>query len=401
MLVEALALLAGGPAPHHFLNPLNTHPDFTVATIAGTLIVLRRTDLLAAMALGLLFEAARVGFLAWHHVSLAGTLPSTGVGVWGAFLVLALLRALRERGAARQAALDRAAMAFVLPATIPLLVFFLWLTTIALPATGDLYLYAFDGLLPVPLAQLIATGFVRSPAVGQFFWMVYHALIGVLGIYILLERKPDGQPGGHLLSRWLLAGCLGYMLYFLLPGTGPRYAFADLFPLALPAPGEVNPAALLVPAGFARNAIPSLHATWAFLIVLAARNMSLPARAAALAFMIATLVATLGLGEHYLIDLVVALPFTVAIEGLASFSQAGTCNRWSAAAALSGAGMTLGWLLALRYGIDVFRAVPSSAGVLVLATIAASVGLLWRQPAGQAGERRPGRQQEAAGAIPA
>jgi hypothetical protein len=381
IVIEVITRVAGGPAPHQFLNPLNVHPDFTVAAIAGTLIAVRRADLLPALLLGLAFEALRMMFLAWHHVSFGRSLTSTGVGFCCAFLMLTVLRAMRTRGAERWKALDTAAIAFALPATIPLLAFFLWLTTLFLPHAYDLNLYAFDALLPVPAAQILALSFFHYPSLEQVFWFVYHALIGVLGIYIVLERKPDGQLGGHLMSRWLMAGCLGYILYFMLPAVGPEVVFGGVFPFNMPDPNHVSLSALSPSGDYPRSTIPSLHATWAFLIVLAARKMSLPARVGALMFMIATLISTLGLRQHYLIDLVVAVPFAVAIEGLASFSSAGSSNRWCATAALGGMAMTLAWMLALRYGVEVFRAAPWLASTLVVCTLAASGWLISRQSA--------------------
>jgi PAP2 superfamily len=58
----------------------------------------------------------------------------------------------------------------------------------------------------------------------------------------------------------------------------------------------------------ARNAIPSLHSAWALLIWWSTRYCRAWTRLVATVFLALTPLATLGLGEHYLIDLVVALP---------------------------------------------------------------------------------------------
>jgi PAP2 superfamily len=364
---------------HQYLNPLNVHAEFTIAAIAGALVAVQRADLLPALGLGLAFEALRTAFLLWRHVSFLGTLGSVGFGFWCAVVALALRRALGARGDARWPALDAAAMAFALPLTIPLLAYFIWLTSVLLPKTYDMYLYAFDGVLPVPVAQITADAFFRSPPLYQFFWWVYHTLIAALGLYIVLERKPGGQLSGKLMSRWLLAGCLGFMLYFLVPAIGPEMTFGDKFPFGMPDPNDVDLRLLYVAGDAPRSTFPSLHSAWVFLIAMAARTMPAPARAGALLFMAATLISTLGLRQHYLVDLVAALPFALAVEGIASFSDSRADNGWSVVAVTTGGAMTFVWILAVRYGVEQFREAPWVASALVVVTIVAFFWVLARQ----------------------
>ncbi len=62
-----------------------------------------------------------------------------------------------------------------------------------------------------------------------------------------------------------------------------------------------------------RNCIPSLHLTWALLAVAySPRSLRYPS--AVLAILIAF--STIGLGEHYIVDLIAAVPFTVLIVAL-------------------------------------------------------------------------------------
>lgn len=378
LVVESVTLIIGGPAaPHHFLNPINKNVDFTIAAVAVTIAAMRHAKLVPTLAIGLLLEAVRLAFLAWHHITFFESLSSTGLGFWYASLLLAGLRAMRSQGAARWEALDAAAIVFALPAIIPLLGFFLWLTTICLPETNDIYLYAFDGLLPIQLSRIVAEAFARHDGLRSVFQLVYNSLGGVFGLYVILQGGPDGQLSGQLVSRWIVAGCLGYIGYFCLPGVGPQHTFGSAFPIDLPDPNGVKPA-LLVPSGdWPRNAMPSMHTSWAFLILLATRNMPLIARIGALTFMIATLISTLGLGEHYLIDLVVAIPFTVAVDGLVSLISSTATNRRQVVATVGGAAITGAWLLILRYGVESLRGMPWAASWLVLGTLAASGWLLF------------------------
>ncbi|MGB6159359.1 MAG: phosphatase PAP2 family protein, partial [Acidobacteriaceae bacterium] len=81
---------------------------------------------------------------------------------------------------------------------------------------------------------------------------------------------------------WIVAAAPAPLFFLAFPATGPAHA-AD--PMAL------------------RNCIPSLHLTWALLgVVYIAPRW----RWSAIVFAALTATATLGIGEHYLIDLIVA-----------------------------------------------------------------------------------------------
>jgi hypothetical protein len=378
VIAEIVALATDrSVAPHHALNPLNYQPVFVATAVVVTLMTTRRAEVKPVLIVGLLLEALRLAFLGRHGIGLADTIWSSGLGFWYAALAVGGLQVLRSRGAARWQALDDLAIKLALPISLPLMGFFLWLTKVSLPAIFDVYYYAFDGLLPVPVARMMAEAATGTPWLRMTLFVAYHSLMAVVGLYIVMQRTPDGHLCGHLLSRWLLAACLGYIFYFLMPGTGPKFALGPLWPSHMPDPNAIPLALITDFVDAPRNVMPSLHTTWALLIVLAAARMGLAARVGAWAFLAATLASTLGLGEHYLVDLIVAVPFTVAVHGLASFTGAGEKRRARALAAAGGLAMTAGWLLAIRYGIDFMRGMPWLASAMVLVTVAASVGLLF------------------------
>src|SRR5208282_1876403 len=65
-----------------------------------------------------------------------------------------------------------------------------------------------------------------------------------------------------------------------------------------------------------RNDMPSMHFSWAVMTFLFTRGFSLPARVYAALFVIFTLCATIGLGEHYLMDLIVGTSLVLLVRGL-------------------------------------------------------------------------------------
>jgi hypothetical protein len=375
MIVEAVILGAGWPGAWTFIPGPFSNFHFSFAGIAITVVTLRRREVRPLLLLGLLFEALRFMLFAWRHVDLINFLTTFGLGFWHASLVLPGLEFLRMRGPERMVALDRAVIRFSLPMFYPLSQFFLQMTSRYLHQTYDVFLYAFDGLLPIPAASIMGDLCAAHPPLRRALAFVYDGLEVAAILVVCLERLRDGDVRGGLITRWLLAGSLGYLIYFVMPGVGPHAAFDSVYGGKLPNPSEMDLSLLTYLDDLPRNALPSLHTAWVLLIAIAAWRMGPLIRVAGVAFAIAMLAATLGLREHYLIDLVVAVPFTVAVHGLASLSGSGANSRRHVLAIVGGAAMTIGWLLVIRYGTDPLRSAPWAASLLVLTTIATSAFL--------------------------
>jgi hypothetical protein len=119
-----------------------------------------------------------------------------------------------------------------------------------------------------------------------------------------------------------------------------------------------------------RNAIPSLHLAWLVLLYWSAKGLSRGLRIFLGVYFALTLLATLGTGEHYFVDLVAGLPFALFIQALVSPGLKVAVSR-RVIAASTGLGLTFGWLMLVRYAAKamlVSRALPWG---LVAVTIAA------------------------------
>lgn len=114
-------------------------------------------------------------------------------------------------------------------------------------------------------------------------FLVYYGLGAATGVAVALSSKRK-----ELLTAWVLAAMLAPIGYFLFPAVGPRWIGHEA----------------------ARNCVPSMHFTWAMLLAIYASPRS---RWWLIAFALLTGGATMGLGEHYFLDLVVALPFTACV----------------------------------------------------------------------------------------
>src|SRR5438552_15151669 len=124
----------------------------------------------------------------------------------------------------------------------------------------------------------------------------------------------------------------------------------------------------------APNAMPSLHMAWVLLVWWYSRGLSWWERGVAFAFLVFTVLATLGTGEHFLVDLVVAFPFAVLVEADCSFSLSWK-DRRRLAAVLAGRLGALIWLVALRYDPGCFCLSPLVPWRSCLCTFALTLSL--------------------------
>jgi len=174
---------------------------------------------------------------------------------------------------------------------------------------------------------------------------------------------------------FLATGPLGVLFYNLFPALGPVHLFLRDFPwnpLATRSVSRLYTEPVAIPG--APNAIPSLHMAWVLLAWWYSRGLSWAERGIALVFLFFTVLATLGTGEHYFVDLIVAFPFAVLVEALCSFSLP-LKDKLRLAAILVGLLSILGWFAALRYATHLFWVSPLVPWILSVFTVASSVAL--------------------------
>jgi hypothetical protein len=140
--------------------------------------------------------------------------------------------------------------------------------------------------------------------------------------------------------------------------------------------------------------MPSLHMAGVVLIWWNARHWKVGG-IVAFAFMLLTAVSAVGFGEHYFLDLLVAFPYALAIQAIATKSG----NRLPALAL--GIAMTASWFLALLFAPKELAAAPVwLMWALAIATVAipliANAKLLAEAPAQVETLPQPGLQLEVA-----
>jgi hypothetical protein len=301
-------------------------------------------------------------------------------------LILLGLRALWSDSESRQSTI-----ALLAPALI--LIFFIFCTARVLglssglsPETRDAWLYAFDGSL----------GFQPSFAVGRIMFdstlLTRSALLTYLSLPFAMAtvcafRIPAGSKrvSWYMLAVLLFAGIGGWLAYNIVPGTGPIYAFAQGFPWNPPHKDLSTFVLQKMPisTGIPRNAMPSLHVGWVVLLCWNSRGFPRVLRAALFMYLALTVIATLGSGQHYLVDLVVSLPFALTMQSAAVciFREK---SRRAIGTMLTGLTLTAGWLMLVRFGVPLMLKSPAIPWTLIVTTLAATIWLersLCRTPA--------------------
>jgi hypothetical protein len=327
----------------------------------------------------LFVEAVHVSHIPFWVLRVATTFALLGFGA-------VLLLGLRAIWSGRQGREN--ALALLLPALI--LVLFISTTGQVLrfsgglnPYTDDAWLYAFDGSLGFQPSFAMAGVMLHSLLLARSASLTYLSLPFAMAVVCAWQIPPAARRiSWHLLIVLLLAGVAGWLLYNVVPGTGPVYAFGHDFPQHPLPYKDLSTFALEkmpIPAGIPRNAMPSLHMGWTVLLFWNSRGLPRALRAALLLYLVLTVVATLGTGQHYLIDLIASLPFVLAVQSAASPSIPGKLRR--VAAVVAGLGLTSGWLVMVRFGLSLALISPLIPWTLVLLTVGTTFWLeawMWR-----------------------
>jgi PAP2 superfamily len=158
------------------------------------------------------------------------------------------------------------------------------------PITIDASLLRIDRAIGIDPVRFSAWMFEQHHLLFSGLLSVYNFLAYAVIILWLVERN-------HTLRRALLIGGIGcWFFYALFPAAGPAYYANGLTATAL------------------RNCLPSMHFTWALLLPLNSRSWL---RGPLWVYAGLMALATVGIGQHYVIDLIAAIPYTIAVQRVA------------------------------------------------------------------------------------
>ena len=248
--------------------------------------------------------------------------------------------------------------------------------------TYDLYAYVFDGSFGTELSfragQLIHGKVWPTIAVVITYEFVVVAIAAFYAAFMSRRERPLWE----LIELLFGASMLGYVFYTVFPATGPGYVF-NAFPLDALSMAQIRtltPVAIPISMHFPRNAVPSLHLTWALLIWWNSRTLPKWAQIAAGLFVLGTAFSAMAIGEHYFFDLIVALPFALMVQSLMIRTVKITDPaRWRPA--VFGFTVFLTWLLLGRFGLPILFVSPWLTWSLTIALSAVCLAWAFRLPA--------------------
>lgn len=265
--------------------------------------------------------------------------------------------------------------------TRPLLVFALtlnlvfgFLLTVFMSREGSLLLQKYDYVLFALDRTLgVSAGAIAQPLQG--IWriplnVIYQLMVPMMICWFLVTKY--GNARGSVVLAYVGELVAGPILYAVLPGCGPHYAFGARWLN----PPQVQAETIKLAA--MPNAFPSLHVGTAMVFVLFAPGRLW--RAVSLAFLLGTGLATISTGEHYVIDLAGGLAFGcfAACVGYRRFRRA-----------LLYLAVVVCWSLTIRFGYSFLIAHPMLLRLMAALTVAMVVQAVfreWRTPAVGRGE---------------
>ena len=246
------------------------------------------------------------------------------------------------------------------------------------PKTFDVYLYSFDCSLRVQFSFLVGQVFSRYVWLRLVSLLFYIALPLPLALIYAAHLRLRNKNAFPVMLAFLITGPLGVLFYNLVPATGPVHIFGQGFPWHPLLTSQAMHLVLeTVPVKGARNAIPSLHMAWVLLVWWNSKGLARWIRAIALAFVVFTVLATLGTGEHYFVDLVVAFPFALMVQALCSYPLPFKYGP-RRVAFLFGTFASLAWMALLSFATPFFWISPVAPWAMVVATISVSPWLMQR-----------------------
>ena len=218
----------------------------------------------------------------------------------------------------------------------------------------DRYLLAADGSFGLE-PGFAAAGFILShPAVRSVCELCY------FGMPVALASLLHTASSRRLILLCALVAVSALAAYAAFPAVGAQVAFASVFPDDPPATNASFGSAMFEPGGPNRNFMPSLHTAWGIALLLAAWPLGKWWRGGMLLYLGPMLL--YALASHYLCDIIVAVPWTLACWNALE-------KRWARAATYLA--IAVGWMLLIRFGLSVLYASPAIPWLLTGATLAA------------------------------
>nr|WP_107659715.1 phosphatase PAP2 family protein [Nocardia suismassiliense] len=300
---------------------------------------------------------------------------------------LAIVAWLRWDGTERRSALHAAALGALLILATKVGDVWLHVTIMSRPAVLDEYVLLADHALGDPSWVMGRVLDVLGPVVyGVLHWVYIELPVAAIAVAVWQLRRvvSSGRwPTHYLVRTFLVLGLVGPVVYVIFPVVGPMFAFGadgnglqlgNYWPGVVP-PLDRNPMPMPFDSVTPRNCMPSMHTAWALSVFLHTRRDTDGGPAPSLVrwggafWLLATVIATLGFGYHYGVDLVAGAVLCLTVESALRDPERGW--GWFRIRLVAGGTVVLAvLLLSYRYLSVPMAEYPVLAGTVVLALLA-------------------------------
>jgi hypothetical protein len=217
----------------------------------------------------------------------------------------------------------------------------------------DRYLLAADGSFGFEPGFAVAAFILSHSAVKTICELCY------FGMPVALASLLHTASSRRLILLFALLAVSALAAFAAFPAVGAQTAFAGSFPGNPPVTNGSFGSAMFEPGGPNRNFMPSLHTGWGIALLLAAWPLGRWWRCGMLLYLVPMLLCALA--SHYLCDMIVAVPWTLACWNALE-------KRW--ARAVGYIAMAVGWMLLIRFALPVLYLSPAIPWLLAAATLA-------------------------------
>lgn len=246
----------------------------------------------------------------------------------------------------------------------------LQLTASLHPYTFDIFALRFDHAAGLDWAPALVKWIDSIPGFSHLIRNAYGLTpLGFLAVALLHLKGRPAHVGSALLVWVGMTTCAAFA-YHVFPIAGPQYVFGTAeFANKLRNP-ELLSISMAQVAPYPRNGMPSMHFGWMLgASILWWQSGTRPlSRGLIIGATICTALATIYNGEHYVIDLLVAVPFVLASVALCTTGVPWN-SRVRREVIIAGFGAWLAWVVLLRTQIETFVEYAWTAKFLVALTL--------------------------------
>jgi spermidine synthase len=239
------------------------------------------------------------------------------------------------------------------------------------PFTYDMYALQWDRAAGLNMAIPLIDLYRSSDLLAQVLTLTYNVAPPFCFLAVAIKQLYERRL--HVASAiltWVVLTACAWVSYHAFPIAGPKYVFGMGFEDGLKHYATL-PLKMIAVAFAPRNGMPSMHFGWLLTISILwwRSGTAWWSRAIMIVLTVLTILATLCLGEHYVVDLIVAVPFV-----LASIALCTTAVPWSVAerhrTVFAGFATWAVWIVLLRTSIHWLVAHSWACWLMMLATAA-------------------------------